>query len=260
MHAVVMMVPVLVTAIVSMVIGHRPSIGAAFLGLVALCFVAAFIAGVAWFCSFMAASFRSAWVGAGVGGLASRMLNGLVASPPMAFIALFFFAKLAASHEDRRLMALVASVPVFLYGALRNPDALPAMGNAQPVAARAALAFVRTTYLRNASLRGASLRRVALRWVRLQGADLTRADLSGADLSHALLTGARLGSADLTGACLHGASLSGADLRNARLTGTDLTGADLTGAVLAGAIHGPTTRWPEGYAPSTGGPPPATTR
>jgi uncharacterized protein YjbI with pentapeptide repeats len=108
---------------------------------------------------------------------------------------------------------------------------------------------VRTTYLCNASLRGANLRWAALRWVRLRDADLEDADLTGADLGDAVLAGAKLVSANLTDARLVGADLRRANLAGARLTGADLTGAQLEGACFDGAIHGPTTRWPEGFAP-----------
>jgi uncharacterized protein YjbI with pentapeptide repeats/endonuclease YncB( thermonuclease family) len=111
---------------------------------------------------------------------------------------------------------------------------------------------------RNTNLRGADLRRAILVKTDLGGATLVDADLRRANLD-----GARLAGADLRGADLRGAVLVGADLRLALLVDADLRGAILSadlrdakldGAALAHVRWDDTTRWPEGFDPTTSRP------
>jgi len=136
--------------------------------------------------------------------------------------------------------------------------------------------------LSGANLRGADLREANLVGANLTGADLRRADLSGANLSGANLTGARLSEISVEGAVFSGACLRGADLspylrrvgfRNhapntpivsngpmfgsVDFSGVDLRGADFTGADVSGmtglerAIVDETTKWPDGFQPTS---------
>jgi hypothetical protein len=184
----------------------------------------------------------------GAGGLGRRLAQGAIMGSTILVPLVIVVGRVlvrggtVAAFKTLEAVSVMAS-PLLVYGAWQDPDA------GFPIHS------VRTSYLRGASLRAADLRRAALRWVRLQQADLTGADLTGADLQHAELARARLAGANLTDARLCGSDLSGADLSGARLTGADLSGARLAGARLDDAIHGPTTRWPEGFAPPKPAPP-----
>lgn len=95
----------------------------------------------------------------------------------------------------------------------------------------------------------------------LSGLDLTRHYLANKSLQHAqlgecnlagsILRNSNLSDANLTGADLTGADLTSANLSRADLIGADLSGADLSNVRLNGIEFDETTRWPDGFDPSS---------